>query len=125
MIKADSRLLRSALVNLVSNAIKFSREGSNIELGARRDDGQVIIDVADGCGGLPPGKAEELLRSLSGTRIAAATAWAGHRAPGCRRGARRRHHQAPRCSGTAASSASFSRVRVRSHDLQMAKYSEP
>jgi signal transduction histidine kinase len=64
VIRADSRLLRSAVVNLVSNAIKFSHEGSNIELGARRDDGQVIIDVADGCGGLPPGKAEELFAPL-------------------------------------------------------------
>ena len=63
-INADARLLRSALVNLVSNAIKFSREGSNIELGARLDDGQVIIDVADGCGGLPAGKAEELFAPL-------------------------------------------------------------
>ena len=63
-INADVRLLRSALVNLVSTAIKFSREGSNIVLGVRREDGQVIIDVADSCGGLPAGKAEELFAPL-------------------------------------------------------------
>jgi signal transduction histidine kinase len=63
-IRADSRLLRSALVNLVSNAIKFSREGSSIVVGARREDGQVTIDVADSCGGLPAGKAEELFAPL-------------------------------------------------------------
>jgi signal transduction histidine kinase len=63
-INADVRLLRSALVNLVSNAIKFSREGSNIVLGVRREDGQVIIDVADSCGGLPAGKAEEMFAPL-------------------------------------------------------------
>jgi signal transduction histidine kinase len=63
-IDADPRLLRSALTNLVGNAIKFSSEGGRVVMGASRREGRVTIDVADSCGGLPPGKAEELFAPL-------------------------------------------------------------
>jgi signal transduction histidine kinase len=63
-IEADSKLLRSATLNLVVNALKFSRSESTIELQASRSQGQVVIAVADGCGGLPLGKADELFRPL-------------------------------------------------------------
>ena len=63
-VQADPRLLRSALFNLVSNAIKFSREGTRVALSVFRGDGQVTIEVADACGGLPPGKAEDLFAPL-------------------------------------------------------------
>jgi signal transduction histidine kinase len=63
-IQADPRLLRSAVSNLLQNALKFSHEGSKVRLTAARADGRVTIEVADGCGGLPAGKAEELFTPL-------------------------------------------------------------
>jgi signal transduction histidine kinase len=60
VVSADPRLLRSAVFNLVHNAIKFSPAGSTVEVSARAAPGGVAIDVADACGGLPPGKVEEL-----------------------------------------------------------------
>jgi len=64
IIEADPRLLRSAISNLVHNALKFSHEQSKVVVSAARSEGRVTIEVADGCGGLPPGKAEELFDPL-------------------------------------------------------------
>jgi signal transduction histidine kinase len=60
VIDADPRLLRSAVSNLLHNALKFSHPKSTVSVTARRGDGRACIDVADACGGLPPGRAEEL-----------------------------------------------------------------
>jgi signal transduction histidine kinase len=63
-IKADPRLHRSAVSNLLHNAVKFSRPGSAVSVLAAHAQGHVTIDVADACGGLPPGKVEELFAPL-------------------------------------------------------------
>jgi signal transduction histidine kinase len=60
MVHADPRLLRSAVANLVHNALKFSHEYSRVAVRGRAADGRIVIEVEDACGGLPPGKAEEL-----------------------------------------------------------------
>jgi signal transduction histidine kinase len=54
-ISVDLRLVRSALTNLVRNAIKFSHEGGRVEVRARGSAERVLIEVEDTCGGLPPG----------------------------------------------------------------------
>ena len=64
VVEADPRLLRSAVVNLLNNALKFSRAGSDVSLRAQENDGRVAIEVQDSCGGLPPGKVEELFAPL-------------------------------------------------------------
>lgn len=64
IVDADERLLRSAVSNLVHNALKFSQEGARIEIRARIADSRLLIEVADGCGGLPAGQAEELFAPL-------------------------------------------------------------
>ena len=64
VIDADARLLRSAVSNLLHNAIKFSKPDSDIVVSAVWRDGRVALEVADGCGGLPPGKADELFSPL-------------------------------------------------------------
>jgi len=64
LITADPRLLRSAVFNLVQNALKFSPAGSEVTLTAHAEPGIVTIEVADACGGLPPGKVEDLFSPL-------------------------------------------------------------
>jgi len=64
VVAADPRLLRSAVSNLVTNALKFSPPGSTVTVRASALAGRLLIDVADQCGGLPPGKAEELFSPL-------------------------------------------------------------
>jgi signal transduction histidine kinase len=64
VIAADPRLLRSAVSNLLTNAIKFSPPGSTVTVRASSPLGRLIVEVADRCGGLPPGKAEELFSPL-------------------------------------------------------------
>jgi signal transduction histidine kinase len=64
LIIADPRLLRSAVFNLVHNALKFSPAGSAVSLTAHGDPARVTLEVADGCGGLPPGKVDELFAPL-------------------------------------------------------------
>jgi len=64
IVSADPRLLRSAVFNLVHNALKFSPTGSTVVVSARVDAERATIEVADQCGGLPPGKTEDLFTPL-------------------------------------------------------------
>jgi signal transduction histidine kinase len=63
-VSADPRLLRSAIFNLVQNALKFSHAGSTVSARARTSPGRVAIEVADACGGLPPGRTDDLFSPL-------------------------------------------------------------
>lgn len=47
MIRADSRLIAEALVNLIENAAKYSPADTEIRIGGRVKDGQLIISVND------------------------------------------------------------------------------
>ncbi len=55
----DIRLMHSALSNLVRNAIKYSHDGGTVELRSRVQSDRLILEVEDGCGGLPPGMVEQ------------------------------------------------------------------
>ena len=46
-VEADQRAVQQMLINLVSNAIKFTPEGGKVEIAARRRDGTVLISVSD------------------------------------------------------------------------------
>jgi len=63
-IEGDARLLRSAISNLFRNAIKFSHPGGAIVVRASQGPGEIKIEVEDCCGGLPPGKAQDLFMPL-------------------------------------------------------------
>jgi signal transduction histidine kinase len=56
----DQRLLRSAIANVLGNAVKFTHEGSTISVRARPQEGGLTVEVEDGCGGLPLGNTTEL-----------------------------------------------------------------
>lgn len=59
-VEVDPQILAGALANLLQNAFKFTPKGGRVTLETTHVDGRVQISIADECGGLPPGKAEEL-----------------------------------------------------------------
>jgi hypothetical protein len=80
---ADRHHLVSALAILVQNAIKFSKFGGSVAVRSR-DDGRVVeLEVEDTCGGLPPGKIEDLLHPPA--QESADAAGFGHGLSICRR----------------------------------------
>lgn len=53
VVEADPTKLHDALRNLVENAVNYSPEGGRIELGARLDNGRILLSVKDEGPGLP------------------------------------------------------------------------
>ncbi len=53
-IRGDEALIRQMLVNLLENAVRYSRPGGTVRLEAAVRDAQVVIDVADQGPGVPP-----------------------------------------------------------------------
>jgi signal transduction histidine kinase len=51
-LKTDKLLFLSAIGNLMQNAIKFTKEGSHIEVTGVNKKGFTIVDVKDQCGGM-------------------------------------------------------------------------
>jgi signal transduction histidine kinase len=62
IIEGDRQVLAAAVSNLLQNAFKFTRKGGAVSLRARATADRVFVEVEDECGGLPPGKPEELFR---------------------------------------------------------------
>lgn len=52
-VRADAERLRQVLVNLLSNAVRFSPYGGNIRVGARQDGDQMLFWVSDQGVGIP------------------------------------------------------------------------
>lgn len=61
-VDVDPETLSSAVNNLLQNAFKFTRSGSQVSLNAYVSAERILIDVEDNCGGLPPGDPEHLIR---------------------------------------------------------------
>ena len=59
-IDADARRLEQVLSNLISNAIKFTPSGDEVEVGARRLNGDVKFWVKDNGEGIPPDEIGQL-----------------------------------------------------------------
>ena len=52
-VRADADRIRQVLSNLISNAIKYSPNGGRVTVGARHQDGEVVIWVSDEGMGIP------------------------------------------------------------------------
>jgi signal transduction histidine kinase len=57
-LSVDVRLVRSALGNLVRNAVKYSHTGEVVEVRGSVVNERVVVEIEDGCGGLAPGMVE-------------------------------------------------------------------
>jgi len=57
---ADPEKLRQILVNLLSNAIRYTSQGGHVEVHCTADDKNVLIDVSDTGVGIPPDKLEAI-----------------------------------------------------------------
>ena len=62
VVEADTRLLNSALSNLVSNAVKFTRPHGHVEVRTFEHGAHIVVEVEDECGGLPDGATDELFQ---------------------------------------------------------------
>jgi signal transduction histidine kinase len=64
VVLADRQILTSMVGNLLQNAFKFTRSGGQVSLRTHATADRVLIDVEDQCGGLPPGKTDDLFHSF-------------------------------------------------------------
>lgn len=64
IVCADRQVLAAVIVNLLQNALKFTRRGTTVRLSVTTTADRVLIDVADQCGGLPDGGSQALFRSF-------------------------------------------------------------
>ena len=62
VVYGDARALRQVVLNLLTNAIKFTPEGGRVDLRAREVDGYLRLDVADTGVGIPQADLERVLR---------------------------------------------------------------
>jgi signal transduction histidine kinase len=53
VVRADPRELSRALTNLLTNAIRHTPAGGCVYVEARREHADIVLTVADGCGGIP------------------------------------------------------------------------
>jgi signal transduction histidine kinase len=64
-IEGDRHTLNAAVTNLLQNAFKFTKRGGTVSLATRATPNHVLFEVEDECGGLPPGKIDELFVPFS------------------------------------------------------------
>jgi signal transduction histidine kinase len=61
-LQGDQRLIRQILINLVTNAVKFSRTGGVVDINARMlDDGRMQIRISDQGVGIPKDKIQQAM----------------------------------------------------------------
>ncbi|MFD0750536.1 PAS domain S-box protein [Mucilaginibacter calamicampi] len=59
-VNADQDKIQSVISNLISNAIKYSANGTNIKIACQRDDNEIIVSVQDEGIGIHPADAERI-----------------------------------------------------------------
>lgn len=64
LVRGDGLLLQQVLLNLLENAAKYSPAGAPIEISARAEKGELVVEVADRGPGLVPGEAEHVFEKF-------------------------------------------------------------
>ena len=59
-VRADIDMIKTVIRNLISNAIKFSNEGSEVVVSLAEEDGMAIVSVKDSGCGIDDEKSEEV-----------------------------------------------------------------
>lgn len=62
VIDVDRQVLASVVMNLLQNAVKFTRPRTTISLSVGASTERVFLEIQDECGGLPQGSTHELFR---------------------------------------------------------------
>jgi signal transduction histidine kinase len=62
LVNVDRPILEAVIANLLQNAFKFTQPKGHVILRTHATAERVLIEIEDQCGGLPPGKAEDLFR---------------------------------------------------------------
>jgi two-component system sensor histidine kinase KdpD len=55
LVHVDALLVEQAFINLIENAVKYSPDGTSIEIGARVDGARLVVEVRDHGRGIEPG----------------------------------------------------------------------
>jgi two-component system sensor histidine kinase KdpD len=64
LVPIDELLIEQVFINLLENAIKYTPPATPISVDAWRDDGAVVVEVADGGPGIVPGSEEAVFRKF-------------------------------------------------------------
>ncbi len=64
-VDMDSDMVRRVLINLLENAIKYTRSGGRITISARRQEKHVLISVADTGPGIPASEQQRIFEKFS------------------------------------------------------------
>jgi signal transduction histidine kinase len=64
-IRGDYRLFLSAVTNLVRNGVKYTTPGGVVQIRVRTEQGRLLLEIHDGCGGLPLERAEKLFGAFT------------------------------------------------------------
>ena len=67
-IEADRQILAAVMMNVLQNAIKFTRPRTTVTLRVRVNASRVLIEIQDECGGLPGGDVDGLFRPFEQRR---------------------------------------------------------
>jgi signal transduction histidine kinase len=62
VVEGDRQVLTAVLMNLLLNAVKFTRPETQVVLRAGASAERVLLEIEDRCGGLPGGNVEDLFR---------------------------------------------------------------
>ena len=64
LVPIDAVLMEQVFVNLLDNAIKYTPDGTPIEISAAGKSGSVVVEVADRGPGIPPGEEERVFEKF-------------------------------------------------------------
>ncbi len=59
-VLGEARALTRAVSNVVRNALQHTPQGGSVHVGTARRGGSVVVEVADGCGGLPQASLDQV-----------------------------------------------------------------